>query len=92
MTIKTNKPQVELTFLTPKQCAAGRAIAGLTQKQLAEEAGVTEKTVIYFETGKSKSNRSTMGAIRRALEHAGVVFIAGNGTGPGVAERKRDGE
>lgn len=63
-------------------------MAEMTQKQLAEAAGVTEKTVIYFETGKSKPNRSTQAAIRRALEDAGVVFIAGNGTGPGVAERK----
>ena len=45
-------------------------------------------TVTRFENGRTQGHPDTLAAIRRALERAGVVFIAENGEGPGVRFRK----
>jgi hypothetical protein len=41
-------------------------------------------TVNRFETERAAPTRATVAAIQRALEAAGVQFIAENGGGPGV--------
>ena len=73
------------TELTPSQCRAGRAMIEWTQAHLAKSAGIGVTTLQNFENGKSKPIVSVRLAIRRALEDAGVMFIAaGAKHGPGV--------
>jgi transcriptional regulator with XRE-family HTH domain len=64
-----------------------RAALKMSVRELAAAAGVSPNTVTRIESDAS-SNTSTIAAIRRALESAGVTFIAENGEGPGVMLRK----
>lgn len=64
-----------------------RAACGLGVRDLAKLAGVSADTVSRLERGEDLMPR-TVDAIRRALEAAGVEFIAENGGGPGVRVRK----
>ncbi len=76
--------------LTGEQIRAGRAMARMTQAELAAAAGVKELTIIRLEktAGPIAANTATQDGVQRALEAAGVVFLPGNGHGPGVAVRK----
>ena len=65
-----------------------RAALDWTALQLAEQAGVGVTTVIRFEGGQTAPNRTTLAALQRALENAGIKFIPENGGGPGVRLRK----
>jgi hypothetical protein len=47
--------------------------------------------VADFELGNTIPRRTTLAAIRAALEAAGVEFIAENGGGAGVRLRKAEG-
>lgn len=67
------------------QCRAGRALLDMTIRELATKANISPKTVASFETG-SRIRERTAGAIREALEAAGVAFT--NGDEPGVKMRK----
>jgi transcriptional regulator with XRE-family HTH domain len=71
-------------MLTPEQSRAARALLGIGQQELADAAGVGLSTVRDFEKRRRTPIRQNMEAIARALEAAGVVFIAENGGGPGV--------
>ena len=51
-------------------------------------ADVSSVTVRNFENEKATPQRSTLAAMRRALETAGVIFVEENGEGPGVRLRK----
>ncbi|MEQ9639912.1 MAG: helix-turn-helix transcriptional regulator [Alphaproteobacteria bacterium] len=63
-----------------------------TQRDLAEAAGISLETVKRLElmSGPLSGNVSTMQGLERALQDAGVEFIAENGGGPGVRLRKGD--
>ena len=65
-----------------------RAALQWSLKDLAEKSRVNHVTINRFETGIASSNPSTLAALRRALEAAGVEFIAENGGGAGVWLRK----
>ena len=69
------------------QSRMARAATGLGVRELAEAAGVSPNTVSRLERG-DELRPATIAAIRSALEAAGVVFLAENGNGPGVALRK----
>jgi transcriptional regulator with XRE-family HTH domain len=56
---------------------------GFGVRELAELANVSPDTVARLERGEELRER-TIDALRRALELAGVEFIAENGCGPGV--------
>lgn len=74
---------------TPEQLRAARAMIGLSQAELAERVGQSTMTIRRAETsGGPIVAGQTIDAIRAALEKAGVVFLAENGNGPGVALRK----
>jgi transcriptional regulator with XRE-family HTH domain len=73
---------------TPAQVRAARALINWSQQQLAEAARVGVVTVRQFESGAAQPRNSTLEVIERALEAAGVEFIAQNGGGPGVRLRK----
>lgn len=55
-----------------------------SSRDLARAARISPTTVNQFERGHTATNNSTLAAIRRAFEDAGIVFIEGNGEGPGV--------
>ena len=75
-------------MLTPAQCRAARGLIDWSQMELAERAGVGIVTIRQLEAGVHEPRRSTLDVVRRALEAAGVEFIAENGGGPGVRLRK----
>ena len=70
------------------QCRAARGLLAWTQDELARMAGVSIVTVRNFENEKTTPQRASLDVIRRAIESAGVEFIAENGGGPGVRLRK----
>jgi transcriptional regulator with XRE-family HTH domain len=72
------------------QLKAGRALTGLSQAEVAEAAGVSIPTLKRAESGGPiKVADETIAAIAKALEKAGVEFIAENGGGAGVRLKKR---
>lgn len=60
--------------MTPEQCKAGRALAGLSQQALADAAKVAKATIAAFEQGKRKPYERTLADIQAALESRGVLF------------------
>lgn len=69
------------------QVRMARAALRWGVRDLAENAKVSPNTVTRIEAGYP-ANPSTIEAIERAFERAGVIFIAENGEGPGVRLRK----
>lgn len=71
---------------TGRQIAAARAILGLSQSDLAARASVSVPTIKRMEAsaGVATGMSNNVGAVCRALEAAGVEFIAENGGGAGV--------
>ncbi|WP_018389740.1 helix-turn-helix domain-containing protein [Ancylobacter sp. FA202] len=67
-----------------------RAALQLGVRDLADLAKVSPTTITRLEAGEELKPR-TVEAIQRALEEAGVVFVAENGEGPGVRLRKAMG-
>ena len=75
------------------QLRAARALTGLTQAEVAEAAGISIPTLKRAEAGGPiKVADDTIATIAKALEKAGVEFIAENGGGAGVRMKKRSGK
>jgi hypothetical protein len=72
--------------MTPAQCRAARALTFMTQSQLALAAVVPRNVVVDFEVSSLTPKPAYLGAIREALERAGVKFT--NGDQPGVRLRQ----
>jgi DNA-binding transcriptional regulator YiaG len=70
--------------ITPGQCRAARALLDITQPELAEAASLGLSTVVDFEKSRRDVSRAAVHAMQRALEEAGIQFIAKNGGGAGV--------
>ncbi|WP_246745817.1 helix-turn-helix transcriptional regulator [Ciceribacter sp. L1K22] len=64
-----------------------RAALGLGVRELAELSGITANTISRIENGND-AKVSTIEALRKCLETAGVIFIDGDGYGPGVRLRE----
>lgn len=69
------------------QCKMARVALGLGIRELAELAKVAPATISRLEAGEELKPR-TVEAVQRALEEAGVIFVAENGEGPGVRLKK----
>jgi len=65
-----------------------RAALHIGVRDLAKLADVSAMTITRFENRNSGGYASTLDKLQRALEAAGVEFIAANGGGPGVRLRK----
>ena len=78
--------------MTPEQCKAARALLRMEQGDLATAAKVARSTVIDYEKGERRPRASSVDALRRALEVAGIEFIAENGGGAGVRLRRHAGD
>lgn len=64
---------------TGNQLKAARALAGMDQAALATKAKISPNTVSAMEqrgAGTLTSGLDTIGAVMKALEAAGVVFLA----------------
>jgi DNA-binding XRE family transcriptional regulator len=73
--------------ITSGQCRAARALLDITQPELAEAAGLGLSTIVDFEKSRRDVSRAAVHAMQKALEKAGIHFIAKNGGGPGVRLR-----
>jgi len=70
------------------QVRMARAGAKLSVKELAALSGVADSTILRFETGKGAILATNLARIQRALEEAGVIFLAADVSGgPGVRIR-----
>lgn len=69
------------------QCKMARAALGLGVRDLAALADVAQATVSRLERGEELKH-STVESIQKALESAGIEFIAENGGGAGVRLKK----
>jgi transcriptional regulator with XRE-family HTH domain len=65
-----------------------RVALGWGVRELAEKAGKSPTTIAKLERGE-ELKPETVAEIQRALEEAGVEFIAENGGGPGVRLTKK---
>lgn len=80
-----------MSLITGNQLRAGRALAAIEQKWLADKAGVSINTIRNMESRGSEeitSGAVTLRRVQAALEEAGIEFT--NGGQPGVRLRKRD--
>jgi len=70
---------------------AARALLRWEQRDLEHASSVSLPTIKRLEStpGVMRAHRSTLTALKSALEVAGVEFIDENGGGPGVRLRKR---
>jgi DNA-binding XRE family transcriptional regulator len=75
--------------ITRDQCRAARALLNWTQDRLAQTASVSKKTLADFEAGNRDPYERTLTDIQKALEAAGIEFIAENGGGSGLRFRER---
>lgn len=69
------------------QIKMARAALGWGVRELAKKAGVTANTVTRIENG-ADAKQSTIDAMRKAMEEAGVIFIPANGDDVGIRMRK----
>jgi predicted transcriptional regulator len=75
-----------MTPILPVQCFLARTALGWTKSDLARVAGVSQSAVRKFERGGAQRT-TTVEAIQRTLEDAGVIFIDANDGGPGARLR-----
>jgi len=69
---------------------AARALLRWEQRDLADASGVSLPSIKRLETqpGVLAAQKRTIVELRKALEKAGIEFIAKNGGGPGVRLRR----
>ncbi len=70
------------------QLRMARAALKMGVRDLASLARVSPNTITRLESDQA-SNATTVAAVRRALEAAGVIFVEENGEGPGVRLKKQ---
>jgi len=77
-------------LLTSAQIRAARALIRWSAEDLARETALSVATIRRAEVTEDETSMTAANglAVRRALEAAGVEFIDGNGSGPGVRLRK----
>lgn len=76
--------------MTPEQSRAARAWLDWSQEELAAKATVSLSTVRDFEKGRRVPIANNLGAMRAALETAGISFVDSDGaSGISIAKRKR---
>lgn len=66
-------------MLTPRQCRAARAFLSWSQERLAEQAGVTWRTVQEFEGAARAPRKATLRSLALALQDGGVILLEGEG-------------
>ena len=78
--------------IKPEQMRAARGLLDWSQSDLAVAARLSLPTIKRAERDLGAIvSEDALSAIRKALEKAGVIFVAENGDGPGVRLRKKHG-
>jgi hypothetical protein len=75
-------------IITPAQVREARKLLGWIVPGLAAQCAIDPKDLEAFEREKRRMSVLDLSVIQRALERAGVEFIAENGGGAGVRLRK----
>ena len=85
------QPQKARFILSSELIRAARALLRWEQRDLEAASSVSLPTIKRLESkpGVMAAHPSTVLALRRAFETAGIEFIDENGGGPGVRLRKR---
>lgn len=65
-----------MTNITPQSCRAGRALLNWSQTKLAEKSNLSMTTIRDYESGRRVPGINNLAAMQRAMENAGVTFIA----------------
>jgi transcriptional regulator with XRE-family HTH domain len=68
-------------MINATQVRMARAGLGLSVRQLAEQSGVADSTILRFETGKGAILATNMARIQKSLEEAGVAFLPADASG-----------
>ncbi len=73
-------------MITSKQIRAGRAALGWSAKELAQHSGLALRTLANIESsdGTSQVRKSSLLAVKAALEAAGIEFIGTPDDAPGI--------
>ena len=85
--LETTVMTYPITVISGKQIRAARALLGWKQRELAAAASVSEVSIKNAERAVVDSRGSTLNAIQRAFDRAGVIFLDIGDTrngGPGV--------
>jgi transcriptional regulator with XRE-family HTH domain len=69
------------------QVRAARAWIGLSQEELADEAGIARRTLIRLENSEEAGSERTMEKLRVALERRGIEFLFEGLEGVGLRYR-----
>lgn len=75
-------------MIEAKQIRGARGMLGWSARELALRSGLGLATIQRMETrGTAVSSLHNVQTVKDTLEEAGIVFIPGNGEGPGVRIR-----
>ena len=62
-------------MITPEQCRAARALLNRSQKELADAAGVSLRSIQGFEAGERVLQSLAISAVERILQSEGIELI-----------------
>ena len=68
------KPKGAIKISTSDLCRAARALAGMTQKDLAKASSLSQQTIADFERGARMPHPNNLKAIFDAFEERGIIF------------------
>lgn len=74
-------------MVNKEQLRAARHWLGLSQEELAAEAGVARRTIAEFETGARQPYDRTLRDLQTALEKHGIEFLFEGARGVGIRVR-----
>lgn len=60
---------------TPELCHAGRILARINRKVLADESGIDAERIREFEEGAGDIGDTSLDKLKAALEALGVIFL-----------------
>ena len=75
-------------MITPGEIRAARAMLGWTRQNLADRAVVALNSVIRLERGLVDSRTSTLSAVQKALQKAGIEFLSLTENGEGIRMKR----
>jgi transcriptional regulator with XRE-family HTH domain len=75
--------------ITGPQIRAARALLDMSAQELADLTKLSRATIQRAELESNQTTAANIERILEALEKRGVIFLEGNGEGPGVRVRKQ---
>ena len=69
-------------MITVELCKGARAMLDWSRAELAERAGISERTLVDFERGARRPLKNNLKAIRAALAEGGICFTEDGCMGP----------